>query len=366
LKSRKIAIVHDWLGVAGGAEVVLKRVLQMFPKADIYTMVDVLPLKYRGFLKGHKIYTSILQKYQFIAKRYNYFMPFMPYLVEQFDLSGYDIVISSSHFVAKGVITHPQQLHIAYIYSPIRYAWDMYFEYDKMGAFGVGIRNILMKRWLHKMRIWDVVSSNRADCFIADSKFIQKRIQKYWGKDSTVVYPPVEIDNTLYCEEKKEYFVTLSRLVEYKRVDIIIEAFNELPNKELVIIGEGRAKDSLLKISKSNISFKGYLEREDAMEIISKAKAFVFMAKEDFGIVPIEAQACGTPVIAYKEGGAGETVLDGESGIFVQEQTKESLKEAILKFEKSDFSPKVCREFSEKFSPKEFEKKITKIIKGKL
>ncbi len=366
MKSKKVAIVHDWLCVDGGAEVVLNRLLLMFPKADIYTTVDILSDDKREFLRGHKIYTTVLQKYKFIAKRYSYFMHLMPYLIEQFDLSKYDMVISSSHFVAKGVITHPEQLHFAYIYSPVRYAWDMYFEYDRAGAFGKRLKNIFMKKWLHRMRIWDFVSSYRADYLISDSKFIQKRIRKYWRRNSTVVYPPVEIANTVYHEEKKEYYITLSRLVEYKRVDIIIRAFNEFPNKELIIIGDGRAKDKLVKMSKSNINFKGYLPRVEAMTLISRAKAFVFMAKEDFGIVPIEAQACGTPVVAYGQGGVKETVLEGETGVFVEKQDKDSLKEAILKFEKISFSPKKCREFSEKFSPQEFEKKITKIFKGKL
>jgi len=364
LKNKKIAIVHDWLYAAGGAEVVLAKLLQMFPKADIYTMVDLLPKKHRDFLEGHQIYTSILQKYSFVAKNHKYFIPIMPYLVEQFDLSQYDLIISDSHFVAKGVITAPKQLHIAYIYSPVRYGWDMYFDYDKAGAFGKGLKNLFMKRWLHKLRIWDFVSAQRADFLISSSKFIQKRVKKYWGRDSTLVYPAIEIDDTIYCEKKQEYFVTLSRLIEYKKIDIMIEAFNELPQKKLIIIGEGRMKEKLQKISKSNITFTGYLPKNEAMEIVSKAKAFIFMAKEDFGIVPIEAQACGTPVIAYADGGAEETILKDKTGVFIEKQDKESLKEAILNFKIENFSPSVCREFAKNFSSFNFEKQLTTILKG--
>lgn len=363
MKSKKVAIVHDWLCVDGGAEVVLKHLLHIFPKADIYTMIDTLPQESRSFLQDHKIHTSVLQKYKFCKKRYKYFMPFMPYLVEQFDLREYDLIISSSHFVAKGVITSPEQLHVAYIYSPVRYAWDLYHEYNCIGALGSGLRNLFMKIWLHKMRIWDFTSAYRPDYLIADSRFIQKRIQKTWRRDSDVVYPPVELTSTIYCEEKEDYYVTLSRLVEYKRIDIIVEAFNEMPDKKLVIIGDGRLKDKLQSIAKKNIVFKGYLERQEAMSVVSKAKAFIFMPKEDFGIVPIEAQSCGTPVIAYGKGGALETVLENKTGLFVEKQTSKSLKEAIVKFESLKFYSKDCKEYVQKFSPSKFERSIIECVK---
>jgi len=246
----------------------------------------------------------------------------------------------------------------------MRYAWDLYFEYERIGALGSGIKKLFMKRWLHKMRIWDAVSACRPDYLIADSSFIAKRIRKSWGRDSTVIYPPVEIEDAIYYEKKEDYYVTLSRLVEYKRVDLIVEAFNEMPKKKLVIIGDGRAKRKLQDMANSNITFSGYLPREEAMKIVSRAKGFIFMPKEDFGIVPIEAQACGTPVIAYGKGGALETVKEGKTGLFVEEQNKESLKKAILKFENMKFSPKECRNFVEKSAPKEFENSIINFIKN--
>ena len=363
MRSKKVAIVHDWLSVDGGAEVVLKHLLNIFPKADIYTMIDTLPKDNRDFIEDHHIYTSVLQKYKFSRKKYKYFMPFMPYLVEQFDLSKYNLVISSSHFVAKGVITSPEQLHVAYIYSPIRYAWDLYHEYNKIGALGSGLKNLFMKIWLHKMRIWDFTSAYRADYLIADSEFIKKRIQKSWRRDSIVIYPPVELKSTIYSEKKDDYYVALSRLVEYKRIDIIIEAFNKMPDKKLVIIGDGRLKEKLQSTAHENITFKGYLARKEAMGIVSKAKAFIFMAKEDFGIAPIEAQSCGTPVIAYGQGGAKETVLEHKTGLFVEEQTSTSLKETILRFESLKILPQDCKEYVQKFSPLKFENSIISFIK---
>ena len=354
MKNKKVAIVHDWLCVDGGAEVVLKHMLHIFPQADIYTMVDTLPNENRGFLEGHNIYTSALQKYKFAKKRHKYFMPLMPYLVEQFDLSNYDLIISSSHFVAKGVITSPEQLHIAYIYSPIRYAWDLYHEYDKIGALGSGFKNLFMKIWLHKMRIWDFTSAYRPDYLIADSRFIQKRIQKVWRREAAVIYPPVVIEDTLFSDTKEDYYVTLSRLVEYKRIDIIIEAFNAMPDKKLIVIGDGRMRKKLEKIAAQNIVFKGFLDRKEAMQYIAFAKAFIFMPKEDFGIVPIEANACGTPVIAYGKGGAKETVVDGSTGMFIQEQNAQILQQAIQEFEKKSFDALVCSQMAQKFSPENF------------
>lgn len=362
MKNKRIAIIHDWLVVSGGAEVVLKYLLQLFPQADIYTLVDRLPSANRDFLKGHMIYTSRLNKYDFVAKKYKYFMPLMPYLIEQFDLSKYDLVISSSHFVAKGVITHPDQLHVSYIYSPVRYAWDLYYEYNRIGALGRGLKNTFMKIWLHKLRIWDFVSAARPDYLIADSKFIAKRILKSWRRDSSVIYPPVEIEDAVFNDLKENYYVTLSRLVEYKRVDILVEAFNKMPDKKLIIIGDGRAKSSLEKIANKNVIFKGYLPKKEAMQIVSLAKAFLFMPKEDFGIVPLEAQACGTPVIAFGEGGALETVLDRKTGLFVKEQNAKSLEEAIVEFENIKIDTHECREFAQNFSPERFKAQISEFL----
>ena len=365
MKKKRVAIVHDWLYTLGGAEVVLKHLLRLFPDADLYTLVDTLEENEREFLKDRKIF-SFFKPGSFASRHHTLFMPFMPYCIEQFDLSEYDLVISSSHFVAKGVLTHPNQLHIAYIYSPVRYAWDMYFEYDRSGAFGKGLQRILTKFWLHRLRIWDVISAKRADYLLADSIFVQKRIKKYWDREATVIYPPVEIEYTIYEESKEEYYVTMSRLIEYKKIDLIIECFNDVPEKKLYIIGSGREERKLKSMAKENIVFTGYLPKKESMQIISKAKAFVFMAKEDFGIVPIEAQACGTPVIAYKEGGVKESVVDGVTGIYVEQQNKESLKLAIARFESSVFDPKACKKQAQKFGSENFCKQFEEYVENAL
>ncbi|ATB70953.1 GDP-mannose-dependent alpha-(1-6)-phosphatidylinositol monomannoside mannosyltransferase [Sulfurospirillum diekertiae] len=362
MKNRKIAVIHDWLSVNGGAEIVLKHILALCPNADVYTMVDILPLEQRTWLDSHKIYTSPLQRFNFIAKRYRYFIPLMPYLVEQFDLSRYDMIISSSHAVAKGVIVHPHQKHIAYIYSPMRYAWDSMYEHERLGVFGRGLMRLMLKRWLHKMRIWDYVSAQRPDILIADSDFIKQRIQKSWRREADIVYPPVEFDECVYTESKSDYYVTLSRLVEYKRIDIIVEAFNQMPDKKLIVIGDGVSLNALQKMANSNIIFTGYLPRKEAMGYISKAKAFIFMAKEDFGIAPIEASACGTPIIAYKEGGACETVIHCKTGIFVEEQTSKSLIYAIDFFEHQRIDAHECMEHAFTFSVENFKKKMLSYI----
>lgn len=365
MKSRKVAIVHDWLTVNGGAEIVLKHLLMMFPEAKLYTMVDTLAPEKRAWLAGREVHTSCLQKNNWVKEHYKYFIPFMPYLVEQFDLSSYDLILSSSHAVAKGVIVHPHQKHIAYIYSPMRYAWDLMYEHEQLGVFGKGLMKFFMKRWLHKMRIWDFVSAQRADVMLADSQFIQKRIQKCWARQADVVYPPVEFDECIFEERKEEYYVTLSRLVHYKRVDLIVEAFNQMPDKKLIVIGEGISLATLQKTANDTITFTGYIPRKEAMAYISKAKAFVFMAKEDFGIAPLEASACGTPVVAYGQGGARETVIDGVTGIFVEEQTSESLIEAIRLFEQQTFDAKRCAEHALAFSVENFKKKILSYVEMK-
>lgn len=365
MKSKKVAIIHDWLTVNGGAEIVLKHLLMMFPQAELYTMVDTLTSNQRGWLNGREVHTSCLQKNRWVRTHYKYFIPFMPYLVEQFDLSSYDLILSSSHAVAKGVIVHPHQTHIAYIYSPMRYAWDLMYEHEQLGVFGKGPMKFFMKRWLHKMRIWDFVSAQRADIMLADSQFIQKRIQKCWSRQADVVYPPVEFDECAFQEVKEEYYVTLSRLVHYKRVDLIVEAFNQMPNKKLIVIGDGVSLPALQKMAKNNIIFTGYIPRKEAMECIGKAKAFVFMAKEDFGIAPLEASACGTPVIAYGQGGALETVVDGQTGVFVKEQNSESLMEAIERFEQQKFDAQRCLEHALAFSVENFKKKILSYVEMK-
>lgn len=371
--SLRVAVVHDWLTSMGGAEYTLRQILSLFPGADVYTIVDTLPAKERDWLKAHRVFTSPLQKFPFLAKRYRYMLWMMPYWIEQFDLGGYDLVISDSHAVAKGVIVHPHQKHLAYIYSPMRYAWDMSFEHDRLGVLGGGIRRALLRCWFHRFRVWDAASSLRPDKMIAISGFIRNRIRKSWGREAEVIYPPVDVEACPFGVEKGEYYVSVSRLVPYKRVDLIVEAFRAMPEKKAMIIGSGPLYDDLSRNAPKNVTITGYMERTKMLDAIAKAKGFIFMPREDFGIAPLEAQACGTPVIAYGCGGAAETVrgLDAEhpTGLFVQEQSAEALIEAIETFENNyeKFNPEACRKWAERFSEhrfrEEFKNSVETLIK---
>ncbi len=363
--SLRVAVVHDWLTVMGGAEYSLRQILALFPGADVYTIVDTLPSDKRQWLEGHRIFTSPLQKIPFLAKRYRHMIWMMPYWIEQFDLGEYDLIISDSHAVAKGVIVHPHQKHLAYIYSPMRYAWDMSYEHDRIGVLGKGVKRAFLRRWFHRFRVWDAASSLRPDKMVAISGFIRDRIRKSWGRDAHVIYPPVDVEGCPFISEKEEYYVSVSRLVPYKRVDLIIEAFRAMPEKKAVIIGSGPLYDQLRRNAPENVTMAGYLERTKMLETIAKAKGFIFMPREDFGIAPVEAQACGTPVIAYGRGGAAETVrgMDAEepTGLFVRDQSVPSLIEAVEAFENNHdrFNPEACRRWAERFSEQRFREEFT-------
>ncbi len=353
----KIAVVHDWLVTNAGAEKVLGAILDIYPDADIFSLVDFLSKKDRtDVLNGKFARTSFIQKLPFAKKHFRNYLPLFPKAIESFDLSEYDLVISSSWAVAKGVKTTKKQLHICYCYTPIRYAWDLYDEYTSNLKQP---KKFLVEQTLKYIRKWDIKTVDRVDFFIADSKFVQNRIKKTYNRDSVVIYPPVNIDKFTLEEKKDDFFFTASRLVPYKKTKLIVEAFNEMPDKKLVVIGAGEEYDTIKAIAKENITLLGYQEDDILIKYMQKAKAFVFAAEEDFGIVPLEAQACGTPVIAYGKGGALETVNDGASGLFFKYQTTASLADAVKRFESMQFNPYTVRENSLKFARSEFEKNIT-------
>lgn len=374
--SLRVAVIHDWLTAMGGAEYTLQQVLALYPQADIFTIVDILPQKDRGWLDGHRIATSPLQKIPFLAKRYRHMIWMMPFWIEQFDLEEYDLIISDSHAVAKGVIVHPDQKHLAYIYSPMRYAWDLSYEHDRIGVLGSGFKRFFLRHWFYRFRLWDAASSLRPDRIVAISNFIRKRIRKSWGRDASIVYPPVDVEKCPFEAEKEDYYITVSRLVPYKRVELIIDAFRDMPEKKLVVIGDGPMYKELSNTAPENVSVTGYLGRNAMLQKVSKAKAFIFMPKEDFGIAPLEAQGCGTPVIAYGYGGAAETVrgLDQENptGVFVERQNVESLIDAIERFESNNeqFIPKNCREWAMNFSQSRFQENflhnVERLMKDKV
>ena len=360
----KVAIVHDWLVTYAGAERLLEEVINCFPEADLFAIVDFVPQNERGFLKDKPVKTSFIQKLPLAKKKYRAYLPFMPLAVEQFDLSGYDIVISSSHAVAKGVITGPDQLHISYVHSPMRYAWDLQHQYLKETGLVRGLQGWLAKRELHKLRMWDLRTANGVDHFLANSRFIARRIWKVYRREATVIYPPVDIDSFTLCEQKEDFFLTASRMVPYKKIDLIAEAFSLMPDKRLYIIGDGPDFDKVKSKAGANVELLGYQPFEVLRDYMQRAKAFVFAAEEDFGIVPVEAQACGTPVIAYGKGGALETVTEGETGLFFDAQTTQSIIEAVHRFEdmKDSFIPAKIREKSLRFSKDRFKREFMSFV----
>lgn len=367
----KIAIVHEWFVVPGGAEQVVRAILEIYPDADIFAVVDFFDSENRHkYLQGKKVKTTFIQKLPFAKKKYRNYLPLMPFAIEQIDVSGYDLVISSSHAVAKGIITSPNQLHVCYCYSPIRYAWDLKFEYLSESNLTKGIKSLFARYFLHKIKSWDYVVSQNVDHFIAISHFIQERISKFYRRESDVIFPNVTVNDFTLQTSKEDFYFTASRLVPYKRVAMIAQAFSRIPSKKLVIIGDGPEKDKIERIANNhdNIVFMGYQEFSVLKEHMMKAKAFIFAAEEDFGIVPLEAQACGTPIIAFGKGGVLDTVVDGKTGFYFHEQTVDSLIEAIERFESRSsqlLSPEMIKKHADGFSEEIFKKKFSTMIKEK-
>jgi glycosyltransferase involved in cell wall biosynthesis len=351
----RVAIVHDWLIVYAGAEKVLEQILAIFPKADLFSVIDFLPKHFRAHILDKKAKTTFIQHLPFAKQFYRLYLPLMPLAIEQIDLSGYDLVISSSHAVAKGVLTAPGQRHICYCHSPLRYAWDLHHSYLK------GEKKPLARYALHHLRLWDTLSSYRVDTFIANSRFIKERIEKCYRRDALVIYPPVAVEAFPLQEQKQDFYVTASRLVNYKKIDVIVEAFRSMPGRRLIVIGSGPEERTLRKKAPSNVSFTGHLPHDKLAEYLGKARAFVYAALEDFGIAPLEAQASGTAVIAYGKGGVRETC--GKTALFFMEQSPQSIREAVEIFEsKSPISPIRCRENAERFSEARFREEFLKQV----
>jgi glycosyltransferase involved in cell wall biosynthesis len=361
----KTAIVHEWLVNYAGSEKCVESFVNIWKDADVFTLVDFLSDEERQIiLKGKKANTSLIQKLPFAKKHHRTYLPLFPFAIEQFDLSGYDVVISSCHSIAKGVLTSSEQLHICYCYTPIRYGWDLYHQYIKEANLEKGIKGLFAKLFLHKIRMWDYTTANRVDYFIAISNFIARRIKKIYNRSSEVIYPPVDIEKFGFCDKKENYYLAASRFVPYKRMDLIIEAFSKMPDKKLVVIGDGFDEKKIKAIATKNIEFMGYQPQEKLIEYMQKAKAFVFAAIEDFGITVIEAHACGTPVIALNKGGTAETVEDGVNGLHFNEQTPASIIEAVNKFEKIEdkFDLKKIHNSALKYSRANFEKNIYEYV----
>lgn len=361
--SLKYALVHEWLTpkATGGSELVVKEILKCID-AEIYSLIDFESTNPESYLYGKQIGTTFLQHFPLARNGVQKYLPLLPLAIEQLDLRDYDVILSSSHAVAKGVITSPHQTHICYCHTPMRYAWELTFEYLQQSNMGKGFLGILTRQILHELRQWDVISANRVDYFLANSAHTAKRIWRCYRRSAEVIYPPVDIQRFSYQAEKEDFYVTVSRLVSYKQISLIIEAFNEL-QRPLIIIGNGSQFQQLKRKAKSNIQLLGTQPDQVVEAYLAKAKAFVYAACEDFGIALVEAQACGTPVIAYGAGGAKETVKDireysnGGTGLLFTPQTASALVEAVERFETKidQFIPEQIYQQALNFSPQRFQ-----------
>jgi glycosyltransferase involved in cell wall biosynthesis len=332
----RVAVVHDWLVANGGAERTLASILECYPQAEVFTLVDFMPPEERGFLGDRPIHTSFMQRLPFARQHYRNYVALMPLAVESLDLSDFDLIISSSFCVAKGALSGPDQVHVSYVHSPMRYAWDLQHQYLRQHNLESGMRGLVTRKLLHNLRMWDFRTANGVDSFICNSDFIARRVWKIYRRESVVIHPPVDTEffQPAGEGEREDYYVTASRLVPYKCTRLIIDAFAQLPDQRLVVIGDGPEFRQLKAVAGPNVQMLGYQPRAVVRQYMQRARAFVFAALEDFGIVPVEAQACGTPVIAYGRGGVTESVIEGKSGVFFQEQTVESLLGAIQQFDR--------------------------------
>jgi glycosyltransferase involved in cell wall biosynthesis len=357
----RVAIVHEWLIDHSGSEKVVEQMLHLYPQADLFSVVDFLAPGERGFLQGKTARTTFIQRLPFARKHFRSYLPLMPLAVEQHDLSAYDIVLSSNHAVAKGVITGPHQLHVCYVHSPIRYAWDLQHQYLRESGLTTGLKAWLARLVLHRMRLWDVASANRVDAFIANSAFIARRVHKVYRRDAAVIHPPVDVARFQPGAAKGDFFLAASRLVPYKHMPMIVRAFARLPQHRLVVIGDGPDMARVRAAAGPNVQVLGYQDGAVLIDHMQRARALVFAAEEDFGITPVEAQACGTPVIAYGRGGALETVRGlghgpAPTGLWYPEQTEEAVADAVLRFDAaaSEFTTAACRDNAEQFSVERF------------
>jgi glycosyltransferase involved in cell wall biosynthesis len=359
----KVAIVHEWFVTYAGSERVVEQLLKVVPEAELFALVDFLSPENRGFIGNRAVTTSFIQKLPKARKKFRRYLPLMPMAVEQLDVTGYDVVLSSNHAVAKGVIIGPDQRHICYMHSPMRYAWDLQHQYLAEENL-TGLKGMAARMILHYMRLWDQSASNRVNTFVANSRYIARRIQNCYHREAQVIYPPVDVDSFPLCETKENFYLAASRLVPYKRMPLIAEAFSAMPDRKLVMIGDGTDMSKVKAAAGKNVEVLGYQSDAVMRDLMRRAKAFVFAAEEDFGITPVEAMACGTPVIAFGRGGATESVVDGQTGLFFEQQTVADLKEAVDRFEKSSerFIPSVIRQRAEFFRPERFREEFGALL----
>lgn len=371
MRNFNVGIVADWFITYAGSEKVVAEFIKVFPDSELYSVVDFLSKENKKYFQDKDITTTFIQNLPKAKNKYQSYLPLMPLAIEQLDVSKHDVIISSCHAVAKGVLTGPDQLHISYIHSPIRYAWDLQHQYLREAGLDKGFKGLLAKYILHKMRMWDVRTANGVDHFIANSHFIARRIKKVYGRDADVIYPPVDVERFKLNENKEEYYLTASRLVPYKRIDLIVDAFKAMPDKKLIVIGDGPEMKKIRDKASANTEILGFQSNEIMENCMRNAKAFVFAAEEDFGITPVEAQACGTPVIAYGKGGVLETIRGMSkttpTGVFFDKQHVDSIIDAVNKFESNFdlFAPIECRNNAMRFSAERFKNEIHSYVNDK-
>jgi len=368
----KVAVVHDWLDTWRGGESVLAQILRVYPDADLFALVDFLSDADRPALNGRRAETSFLQHVPLARRGFRLLLPLFPLAIESLDVAAYDLVISSSHAVAKGVRTHARQVHVCYCYTPMRYAWDLREQYLGQTRLDRGLRGYVARTMLARLAAWDRATSDRVNHFIAISRYIAERIERNYGRDSTVIYPPVDVDAIEPAPPHGDSYVTLSQLVPYKRVDLIIDAFRRIPSRQLMVIGDGPERRRLARRLPSNVHLLGRLPDEPRNRWLATARAFVFAAEEDFGIAPLEAQAFGTPVIAYAGGAASETIpgLDAAApaGVLFAEQSAAAIVAAIGEFERNatQIHPEACRENARRFGAQRFREQFRRFVDARV
>lgn len=362
---KRIAIVHEWLTSHAGSEKVVEQILRIYPKADLYSLVDFLPERLRFFIQNKSVNTSFIQNLPFARRHFRSYLPLMPLAVEQFDFSAYDLIISSHHAVAKGILTRPDQLHISYVHTPLRYGWELQHQYLQQAGLNSGIKGKTVgpvtRLILHYMRLWDALSAHRVDRYVANSRYVARRIEKTYRRSAQVIYPPVDTQRFLPAtgeqpKPREDFYLTVSRFVPYKRVDLTVAAFTQL-GLPLVVIGDGASAQALKKVAGPTIQFMGKQPDSVVEDYMQRCRGFIFPPEEDFGITPVEAQAAGAPVVAYAKGGQAETVIDGETGCLFDYQTVESLVHSVKRLQASvdQFEADRLRKNAERFSLSRFQ-----------
>ena len=364
---KNIAIVHEWLVVYAGSERVTSFLAKIFPASEIYCSVDFLnPEDKNQYFGDLKITPTFLQKIPFSKKIHKFFLPIYPKAVKKIDTSLHEVIISSSHAFAHHVKTNNNQVHICYCHTPMRYIWDMHDLYISANKLKIPFIKFFVKYLAEHLRRKDFESAKSVNYFIANSKHIKNKIEKFYNRKAIVIYPPVDVEKFEVEDKKKDYYYCSSRFVSYKKIEIIVEAFKRMPDKKLIISGEGKHRKKILKGLTPNIVAKSFLPFDEYHSYLRNARAFVFAAEEDFGITLVEAQACGTPIIAYGKGGATETVIDGKTGVFFDEQSPESLINAVNNFEKLNgaFKPREIRKNAERFDQNRFSAEMKEFVGG--